>query len=49
MTALGLSGARIDARARRTGWVARVPGGVVAALRAVLVYGEVQRFSPPPG
>jgi hypothetical protein len=49
MTALELSSARIAVRPRRGGWIARAPGGIVAALRATLIYGEAQRFSPPPG
>jgi hypothetical protein len=44
MTALGL----IAVRRRRAGWIARVPGALVTALRATLIYGEAERLCPPP-
>jgi hypothetical protein len=48
MTALSLSSTRIVVRRRRAGWIARLPVGIVAALRATLIYGEAQRWCPPP-
>jgi hypothetical protein len=31
----------------RAGWLARLPGGIVAALRVALIYGETERLCPP--
>jgi hypothetical protein len=47
MTALPLARTRFAVRRRRTGWLARLPGGIVAALRVALIYGEAERLCPP--
>jgi hypothetical protein len=48
MTALSFPDARVAVRRRPAGWVARLPGGIVAALRVTLIYGEAARVGPPP-
>jgi hypothetical protein len=52
MTTLLLSHGRPAVRRRSAGWpdgwVTRVPGGILAALRATLIYGEAERLCPPP-
>jgi hypothetical protein len=48
MTALAFSSSRSEVGRRRAGWIARLPGSLVAAMRATFIYGEAQRLCPPP-
>jgi hypothetical protein len=52
MTTLIVSYAPVASRRRPArpsdGWVGRLPGGILAALRVTLIYGEADRLSPPP-
>jgi hypothetical protein len=48
MTTVSLSSTGIATRRRRAGWIARVPAATFLALRATFLYGEAQRWCPPP-